>query len=172
MGQLLSFPVEWSRFSIQINNSLQEIQDHEFQAHFPLLYDAAYIQGCDMLKPWQMSASTVLEVLKQWEIIKADLHETFSIRDQAGTVEPMKKGIGLFLELLYWCNGSPVLWKINKEVVLENKPVNWEERLDFILSYPNKYHSYIQLTELIVEMEKIFVKQQIIMNQKKRLKAD
>ena len=40
------------------------------------------------------------------------------------------------------------------------KPINSGERLKFILSRMNNYHSFVQLTELFIEMEKLFWKQQ------------
>jgi len=171
MNQPISFPEEWSKFSTEKEISWQEIYNREFLSDVPLLYDAAYYNGIETLRPWEESIHTVPAVLDKWGNMKAVLYEKFSIRDQAAALYPMKIGIGLFLEILYWSNDQPVLWKQNRDIQLSNKPVNWEERLEFILAYPTKYHSFIQLAELISEMEKIFVKRQMVMNRKKASKS-
>ncbi len=171
MNQHIFFPEEWSKFSTEKEISWQEMYNREFLSDIPLLYDAAYYNGIETLRPWEVTIHTVPEVLRKWENMKAVLYEKFSIRDQDATLYPMKIGVGLFLEILYWSNGQPVLWKRNGGGQLGNKPVNWEERLEFILDYPKKYHSFIQLTELISEIEKIFIKQQTIMNMKKASKS-
>jgi len=45
--------------------------------------------------------------------------------------------------------------KINDYLV---KPVNVQERLNFIETKPRLYHSYVQLAELFSEQEKLFAK--------------
>ena len=50
--------------------------------------------------------------------------------------------------------------------LLKIKPINIRERLDYIIQNPNKFHSFIQLSELFVEMEKLFRKQQVLMDLK------
>ncbi|WP_338451827.1 hypothetical protein R4Z09_08140 [Niallia oryzisoli] len=170
-SESISFPGEWSNFLLDREILWKEAFEQEFHANIPFLYDAAYFHGYETLKPWEISARTVPAILAIWSSVKAELHEKFSLRDQAAAIEPMKKGIGLFLEILYWSNQSPVLWKLNKTVLLDSKPVNWEERLNFIVTYLNKYHSYIQLTELFSEMEKLFIKHKIMSQAKKASKS-
>jgi hypothetical protein len=48
--------------------------------------------------------------------------------------------------------------EINKMPI---KPLNFQERLAFILNQPNHYHSFIQLTGLYEEIEKQYYKQKI-----------
>ena len=75
----------------------------------------------------------------------------------------MKKGIGLFLQFLFWSNDRPISAIESTPLnLLEIKPVNLEERLGFIISRPNLFHSYRQLSELMVEHEKLFAKNKII----------
>ena len=58
------------------------------------------------------------------------------------------------------------LKNLSQLTLLEMKPVNLEERLGFIISRPTLFHSYRQLTELMVEQEKLYAKKNIV---KKRL---
>ncbi len=41
------------------------------------------------------------------------------------------------------------------------QPVNFIERYSFIIKKPNNYHSYIQLAQLYIEIEKLYVKKMI-----------
>ena len=75
----------------------------------------------------------------------------------------MEKGIGLFIQFLSWSNDSQLTLKnLNQLTLLEIKPVNVEERLGFIISRPNLFHSYRQLSELMVEQEKLYAKKNIV----------
>jgi hypothetical protein len=75
----------------------------------------------------------------------------------------MKKGIGLFLQFLFWSNDKQIAVLANTSLsLLEVKPVNIDERLGFIISRPNLFHSYRQLSELMVEQEKLYAKKNIV----------
>jgi hypothetical protein len=104
-------------------------------------------------------------ILGEWESIQSQLAPLFRARDQKNTKEWMKKGINLFLQFLYLTNNEIFLSsngnKINYDQFLF-KPVNLEERIDFIISRPGLYHSYRQLSELMHEQEKQFVKSNIV----------
>ena len=41
---------------------------------------------------------------------------------------------------------------------LKVQPVNFMERYSFIIKKPSNYHSYIQLAQLYIEIEKLYVK--------------
>jgi hypothetical protein len=160
--QKISFPEEWFEFSIYKEIIWQDEFDQMFNPQTPLMYEAAYFHGLKTLMPWEMADYTVPVVIKEWKTVKVELHEKFSKRKLIEVEQPMKKGIGLFIEVLYWCNGYPGLSLNKDDDKLRIKPVNLQERLHFIISYPNKYHSYIQLIELFSEMEKLFSVQQVI----------
>lgn len=131
-----------------------------FQAKIPFLYEAAYFSGIEAIKPWEYPEDYVPLVMKEWQSEKLLLEELFVRRDRKQTAEPMKKGISLFWELVYWTNGFPVeLSKGFTRDILNIHPVNLEERLKFIIERPTLYHSFVQLKELISEMEKQSVKQ-------------
>jgi hypothetical protein len=106
-------------------------------------------------------------LISKWDGVKSDLETLYRNRDQQATLQLMKKGIIYFIQFLYWSNDRQVN---SKEPIplnqFEIKPVNFEERLTYILSRPNLFHSYRQLSELFTEQEKLFAKKNIV---KKRL---
>ncbi|MBU8879062.1 hypothetical protein BGM26_08705 [Bacillus sp. FJAT-29790] len=126
----------------------------------PFLYEAAFFSGMDAIKPWLMQEECIPLLLKEWQAEKLILEELFAKRDRKQAAAPMKKGISLFLELVYWTNGEPAKLSSTLEFdKLKNKPVNLKERLNFILDRPALYHAFMQLTELMTEMEKQYMKQ-------------
>lgn len=106
-------------------------------------------------------------LLSDWEWVKGELETLFRNRDQKSTLPLMKKGIGFFIQFLYWSNDRQINLKepipFNQ---LELKPVNLDERFAYILSRPNLFHSYRQLSELMTEQAKQYAKKNIV---KKRL---
>jgi hypothetical protein len=106
-------------------------------------------------------------LISNWDGVKSDLETLYRNRDQQATLQLMKKGIIYFIQFLYWSNDRQVN---SKEPIplnqFEIKPVNFEERLTYVLSRPNLFHSYRQLSELFTEQEKLFAKKNIV---KKRL---
>jgi hypothetical protein len=109
----------------------------------------------------------ISNLLSDWERIKVELEGLYRNRDQKSTLQGMKKGIGLFIQFLYWSNDRQINSKepssINQLVIT---PVNLDERLAYILSRPNLFHSYRQLSELMTEQAKQYAKKNIV---KKRL---
>lgn len=109
----------------------------------------------------------ISNLLSDWERIKVELEGLYRNRDQKSTLQGMKKGIGLFIQFLYWSNDRQIISKepisINHLVIT---PVNLDERLAYILSRPNLFHSYRQLSELMTEQAKQYAKKNIV---KKRL---
>lgn len=160
IDQKILFPGDWVKFSIHKEVIWRAEYDQVFHPQIPLLYEAAYYHGLKTLKPWETSDNTIPTVIKEWKVLKGELHEKFSQRKRIEAELPMKKAIGLFIEVLYWCNGYPALSLSKDDDKLKIQPVNLQERLQFILSYPNKYHSYIQVSELFSEIEKLFSIQQ------------
>jgi len=108
-------------------------------------------------------AETVSTILEEWESVKTQLDKLFRERDQKKAKEWMDKGIALFIQFLYYTNeefstpANPVPFH-----QFDSKPVNIEERLGFIIARPALYHSYRQLSELMVEQEKLYAKRKIV----------
>ncbi|MCM3766599.1 YpoC family protein [Neobacillus niacini] len=109
------------------------------------------------------SKLAVSNLLEEWKTVKIRLENNFRERNQQGTKELMEQGITLFIHFLHLTNESTA---IEGEPVpfgqFHFKPVNIEERLGFIQARPNLFHSFRQLSELMVEQEKQYVKKTII----------
>jgi hypothetical protein len=115
----------------------------------------------------EVSEENISLLLGKWDQLRTELETLYRNRDQKSTLQLMKKGIGYFIQFLYWSNDRQVH---SKEPIpfnaLELTPVNLEERLTYILTRPNLFHSYRQLSELFTEQKKQFAKKNIV---KKRL---
>jgi len=162
INQIIPFPKDVLELSQIEKIEWQDPYEKYFHAKVPFLYEAAFFHGLEVLKPWEFADYTIPAVIKEWGSIKEELTSKFANRDSGNSVELMKKGIAFFYEILYWCNQQPVVLKENKYLDLVIKPINMGERWNFILSRINKYHSFVQLTELFIEMEKLFYRQQIM----------
>lgn len=138
-----------------------------FQPLPPFLYEAAYYAGIPALRPWENSAEYIPALIDEWAGQKQLLGMHFTNRNQKAAIVPMKVSLGVFLQLLYWTNSKPVSLQADHGE-LPIKPVNLKERLDFITARPAFYHSYIQLSELITEMEKQCMKMMALEQMKKK----
>jgi hypothetical protein len=122
-----------------------------------------YLKELDL----EASEENISLLLSKWDGVKSELEIHYRNRDQQSALQLMKKGIVYFIQFLYCSNDRQVK---SKEPIplnqLEIKPVNFEERLTYILSRPSLFHSYRQLSELFTEQEKLFAKKNIV---KKRL---
>lgn len=106
---------------------------------------------------------SIPHLLKEWKDIKNQLEVLFRERDKQTAKKLMDQGINLFIQFLSLSNGFPVsLDEPFTAEPYEFKPVNVEERLGFIMSRPALYHSYRQLSELMIEQEKLYVKSNIL----------
>ncbi|TYS68435.1 hypothetical protein FZC76_11950 [Sutcliffiella horikoshii] len=132
----------------------------------PFKFDIAYYLGVapDQL-PWEMTSDSIPHILTSWkekEILLNSLHE---VRDRKEARKQIVLPIAWFLQLLFWMNGQPVRgltdWKI--EVCrLKWKPINVDERLEFVIKKPEMYHSFIQLQQLYTECAKLFYKIKVL----------
>ncbi|MEH7885869.1 YpoC family protein [Bacillus sp. JJ1609] len=94
-------------------------------------------------------------IILRWKQSKLALEGIFKNREGEKVLPIMNDSIELFYEYLFISNGKKVNGKINDYLV---KPVNVEERLNFIETKPRLYHSFVQLAELYSEQEKLFAK--------------
>lgn len=100
------------------------------------------------------------KLLEEWNQCKEQLASYFNNRDSERAEPLMKRAILLFGQFLFLTNSLG-----QEKCSIKNckiKPVNVEERLDFILSKPKLFHSYKQLAELFAEQEKQFAKQTVL----------
>ncbi|NHM29159.1 YpoC family protein [Neobacillus terrae] len=126
-----------------------------FDLNENFIYDILFFLGEERHRPWEHLNEALPILRKEWEKIKITLEELHTRRDKSNTLPAMKKGIGVFLQFLFWSNEKPVILKSPIPFdSLVYKPVNVEERLGFIISRPGLFHSFIQLGELMEEQKK------------------
>ncbi|WP_139311215.1 YpoC family protein [Bacillus sp. MRMR6] len=102
---------------------------------------------------------SIIKLLSEWAEVKTPLESFYRNRDQQNTTEGMKRGLAIFIQFLFWSNEEPILGA--KPITTNNliiKPFNLEERLSFVIARPNLFHSYRQLSELMIEQEKLYAK--------------
>ncbi|PEA55802.1 GTPase [Bacillus pseudomycoides] len=119
-------------------------------------------------KPWNEIEISIAAVLSVWKVKKEEISTLFRNRNRKEAKAPMVQFAGHLLSILHWMNGIPVtsLQNMSEEIErLEKKPVNFLERFSFIMDKPDHYHSFIQLTQLYEEVEKLYVK--VLIMQKK-----
>jgi len=111
----------------------------------------------------RFSEEAVTGILKNWEEVKISLEEHFRSRSKTGTKDMMDKGIALFIQFIAAVNQLPLPENLTLDYdQLTFKPVNVQERLEFIKSRPELFHSFRQLSELMAEQEKQFAKKKIM----------
>ncbi|MBB5323359.1 hypothetical protein HNQ34_000436 [Anoxybacillus tepidamans] len=116
--------------------------------------------------PWEQIEQSIPAVLELWNDEKEQLEACFAKRNRAAAREPMIRGLSYLIVCLFWLNGKRTqnvrTWE--KEIeALALKPINCVERLQFIFSRCDVYHSFIQLSELFEEVTKLFYKQLAMM---------
>lgn len=119
-------------------------------------YELAFYSKIESYRPWEDASNSVLQLIHYWKQLHKRLADLFEKRDRLNVHRPMKQGIALFIQCLFWMNDVPVIFSEQsiKIVNLKWKPVNVKERLEFIIHQPNYYHSFVQLNELMNELEK------------------
>ncbi|KEK22717.1 YpoC family protein [Bacillus gaemokensis] len=116
-------------------------------------------------KPWHEIDKSIPIVFNVWKSKKDTIATLFRNRKRKEARDPMIHFAAHLLSILYWLNEQaiPSLKDVKKNIErLEIQPVNFMERYSYIMGQPNHYHSYIQLTELYVEIEKLYAKKIII----------
>lgn len=149
---------------ITISHSINGF-DHDMFITFPFIYETLYFNGINQNWPWQKPEESVANLLAIWGELRVELEVIQQNRDRKASIEPMKKAIMIFYCFLFWSNDQPVSLKHRHLESLQVKPVNFIERLQFILKRPGLYHSYRQLSELFDEQQKHYMKKKIVAKQ-------
>ncbi|AJG57533.1 YpoC family protein [Bacillus cereus] len=115
-------------------------------------------------EPWNEIENSIPVMLNVWKNKHEDIATLFRNRKKQEAEGPMILFAAHLLSIVYWLNEQPV-HSLNKiedfTSELEVQPVNFIERYSFIIKKPNNYHSYIQLAQLYIEIEKLYVKKMI-----------
>lgn len=123
-------------------------------------YEVLYYHNIEASRPWEEPHEAIEWMFTEWRKISGESAQCFAERNLQEALPFMKAGISLFLTCLFWMNHHPVHLKNWQEQMdkLSNHPLNIKERATFILLRPGHYSSYIQLKELMTEIEKQFYK--------------
>lgn len=141
----------------------------EFNSSYPFIYEIGFYNGIEMPRPWENPESSIQLLLAKWKELRHQLETLFASREFTAAMVPMKWSIAIFIEMLFWTNNKPVFFPLEKVQQFDFKPVNVQERLEFIISRPILYHSFVQLSELINEQEKHFTKMLLLKNNVKNV---
>ncbi|MGD6781264.1 YpoC family protein [Sutcliffiella horikoshii] len=134
----------------------------EDTVEIPFKYDIAYYQGAAPHQlPWEMTSDSIPFILNKWKEKETHLNNLHEGRNRKEAREQIILPIAWFLQLLFWINGQPVRcltdWK-KESKKLKWKPINVDERLEFVIKKPEMYHAFIQLQQLYTESAKLFYK--------------
>lgn len=130
-------------------------QTQTFNSKDLFIYEIAYYSGLETIKPWRNPEHYIPELMDEWQILRTELLALFQVRDKKRIPLPMKQGVGLLIQCIFWSNGFPVTNEFDFSI-LRIKPVNATERIQFLMGKPYIYPSFIQLSELMEEQEKQF----------------
>lgn len=156
--EVLIHPFFFSEKEISLN-----LADHASLTSGVFYFELLFFNGLAAKTPWTSPELFLPQLQEEWNIHKSMLEDLHHQRQKDGIIEEMRQSVGLFLEYLYWCNGKPVcLNKFPDFSDLKLKPVNLEERAGFIAARPGLYHSFVQLCELMLELEKLVAKEKVI----------
>lgn len=142
--------------SLDLKEPISEIGENFY-------FELLFYNGIESKRPWTCPEHYLPLILDKWDKLKTVIEEMHQQRKKEGIKEAMRKGVGLFLQYLYWSNEIPVCLKDLPDFIgVRIKPVNLEERAGFIIAKPGLFHSYVQLCELMIEQEKLFAKNNMI----------
>lgn len=126
-----------------------------------------YTQKTSKKTSWK-DETKLNDLIKGWKFKQATIKNQIS-ETQTADIDEIKKALAIFLQFLFWSNGQPVKLNQLEESIelLEIKPINVNERIQFILQQPHSYHAYVQLNELMIEQQKILASYQTRKNNNK-----
>jgi hypothetical protein len=103
------------------------------------------------------------QAFELWNLNKDRISNSFSIRPAPiylQNQQDMLDSIGLFLRIISKLNDIEFIpnWKEINFSLYKLAPINFVERISFVISRPTQYQSYMQLIALFDELEKIIYK--------------
>lgn len=138
----------------------------------PLAYDLSSEPLRDEL-PWQKTEEFVPVMFELWNELKEKMLPRFQTRKSRCEEDDMLQGIVSMIAMFYWIKGERLQtldWEHIKQETFPVAPINWTERLEFILVKPTQYHCFIQLDELYTELKSSMENMKHLKNQTKPLK--
>ncbi|MTH52131.1 hypothetical protein GKZ89_01845 [Bacillus mangrovi] len=131
----------------------------EILPDFPLLFDVLQSENKFVsYSPWKHHEHTVPLLFGYCRDVSARQEDRF--RQERGKASPELTGrlFCLFIACLHWAGGQPVSSLQKEPPNLGTEPLNLRERLGYIKENPLQFHSFIQLNQLVTELEKLYLK--------------
>lgn len=141
-------------------------EEHEFLKikNKPFSYESIQLLEDSSICSQEYLDTIMKEMFMQWKEESELLTGYFRKRNRQAALEPMLRGLANFISITTWLNNK-ILTNANELLVvldsLTNKPINLNERISFVMKQPDHYHSFIQLSSLYTELEKLYYKQKI-----------
>ena len=151
-----------------VENKPAEIDVMDFQewnssAVESLSYELLTLAGKQCYQPWMHSEEIIPQLSEEWDQLNAELEELYKRRAVKEAEPLMKKGIKLCIASLFWHNGQPIIlnnWE-NLNGICSSVPVNFTERMSFIMTRPSLYASFKVLSQIMLELKKVIAIDQI-----------
>ncbi|MCH4567023.1 YpoC family protein [Bacillus sp. ES1-5] len=164
MERVIEIPKEF-RCVPFFKESANSITYHTDQSFEEIIQNTYFIHDIErQYEPWNEIENSIPVLLNVWKSKHEDIATLFRNRNKQEAEGPMILFAAHLLSIVYWLNEQPVYSLNEMEAYtskLEVQPVNFMERYSFIIKKPNNYHSYIQLAQLYIEIEKLYVKKMI-----------
>ena len=151
---------------IEIDSS--KFQEWNEEGIYHLSYELLYEQNEQCFLPWENREEIIPKLFAQWRYLHEQLEALYKQRNVKEASPLMQNGIKLCIAIVFWHNNRPITcqhWD-HLEKSGFSLPVNFSERISFIVSRPQLYASYKVLSEIMVELEKLIA----IDNLKRKLK--
>ncbi|MFC0559925.1 YpoC family protein [Halalkalibacter alkalisediminis] len=122
----------------------------------PFYYDMVKDQ-----KYWKNKHEIIPVLLEWWSEEEQTLTMLFRERNTKEARPVMIFMSAAFIDCLFWMNDKTLsgLTQLEQDLAhIKFKPINCEERLDFVLRHPSQYQSFTQLRALYLEVRKTYAK--------------
>ncbi|PGB01741.1 YpoC family protein [Bacillus toyonensis] len=164
MERVIEIPKEFRCLPFFRKNA-NSIKYHTDQSFEEIIQNTYFIFDIErQYEPWNKIETSIPTVLSVWKNKHEEIATLFQNRKKQEAERPMLLFAAHLLSTIYWLNEQPV-HSLNEMQVnvdkLELQPVNFMERYSFIIKKTSNYHSYIQLVQLYIEIEKLYVKKMI-----------
>ncbi|MES5954228.1 GTPase [Bacillus fungorum] len=164
MERVIEIPKEFRSLPFFKENE-NSIEYHTEQSFEEIIQNTYFIFDIErQYEPWNEIENSIPILLNAWKNKHEEIATLFRNRSKQEAEGPMILFAAHFLSIVYWLNEQPVHSLNEMEDYtskLEVQPVNFIERYSFIIKKSNNYHSYIQLAQLYIELEKLYVKKMI-----------
>lgn len=130
----------------------------------PFSYESIHLLADRPISSKEYRDEIMKEMFMQWKEESVLLTGYFRLRNRKAALEPMLRGLANFISMTTWLNNKILTNANNLLIELDSltiKPINLNERISFVMKQPDHYHSYIQLSGLYSELEKLYYKQKI-----------